>query len=136
LYEAKNSLEIDEYLPQVTLAWCREKLMTYDIDLDEVSASAIDQLQADSGERLFKRAYALLRLALQLHIRTQAEPILTLCTSLIGGYDRVAGSLSEIVEENAEFVRRGQELEEELAFEEAGDEREEPELRDEVMEDN
>jgi hypothetical protein len=69
----------------------------------------------------------------------QAEPILTLCISLIGGYDRVAdfgGSLLEIVEENAEFVWRGQELEEELAFEEAGDEREEPELRDEVMEDN
>ena len=95
----------------MTLAWCRDKLKSYDIDLDEISASAIDQLQAGDGERLFKRAYTLLRIALKLHIRTRDQPILTLCARLSGGYDRVAnfgGSLLEIIEENAEFVQRGQ----------------------------
>src|SRR5271168_402265 len=113
-------LDINEYLPKETLDWCRDQLASYDIDPDSLSGADIDPEREDEGERLHTRAYALLRPVVRAHMRTGALPLLSTCPKLDGGYDRVkryGGSLQEIIEDNADFVRRGHEIDERLALE-------------------
>jgi hypothetical protein len=111
---------MDEYLPEETLAWCHKELALYGIGLKSLSAADIDQREENAGARLHIRAYSHLRSIVRRHISTGAVPHLTMCPDLTGGYDRVAefgGPLQEIIEQNAEFVRRGREIDTQLAAE-------------------
>jgi hypothetical protein len=130
-------LDINEYLPKETLDWCRDQLASYEIDLDSLSAADIDPEREDEGERLHTRAYALLRSVVRTHIRTGTLPLLSTCPKLDGGYDRVeryGGSLQEIIEANADFVRRGRQIDQELADEQG--QFDDDDLVDEVMADD
>ena len=67
-------LDLDEYLPAVTLAWCRETLASlgfpYDLDGRQTN---------DAGERLHSLAYLQLRDRARTHLQLQYEPQLTEC---------------------------------------------------------
>jgi hypothetical protein len=128
--------DIHEYLPKDTLDWCKAQLASYDIDLDLLSAADIDP-EREEGNRLHTRAYTLLQSVIRTHIRTGALPLLSTCPKLDGGYDRVEryrGSLQEIIEDNADFARRGREIDQELADEQG--QFEDDDLVDEVMADD
>jgi len=92
------------------------------------------------GARLHVRAYSHLRAIVRRHINSRRAPYLTICPDLTGGYNRVAefsGPLQEIIEDNAEFIQRGRDIDAQLAEErDQPDQFEENELVDNFMEDN
>jgi hypothetical protein len=99
---------------------CHKELALYGIDIKSLSAANIDQREENAGARLYIRANSHLRSIVRRHISTGAVPHLTTCLDLTGGYDRVAeigGPLQEIIEQNADFVRRGHEINTKLAAE-------------------
>ena len=109
---------MNDYLPKETLDWCKSELASYGINLESLSAADIDPRVEEQGLRLHVRAYSHLRAIVRRHITAGAQ--LMLCPDLEGGYARVVGfggALQEIIEDNAEFVRMGREIEDQLAAE-------------------
>ena len=111
---------MDDYLPRETLDWCHQELVSYGIDLDTLSAGDISFDRGAGSDRMHVQAYTYLRTIVRRHIESGNTPILSTCSKPEGGYEAVqafGGTLQDIIESNADFVRQGEEIEIQLAGE-------------------
>jgi hypothetical protein len=92
---------MDEYLPKDTLDFCESALAEQGIDLSSLQSSAV----TDSGSRLHKEAYLILRKIVTAHdaTRPKISPILTMCPKIIGGAMEAQSTnsrLGQLIHEN------------------------------------
>jgi hypothetical protein len=85
--KTNSFLDLDEYLPKETLAWCYRELASYGIDLQTLATADIDLRDENFGEKLHVCVYSHLQAIVQKHIRAERAPYLVLCPDLTGGYN-------------------------------------------------
>jgi len=94
--------DIDEYLPQATIDWCKQALMSQGINMDTLKLSDM----GPDNKPLHVHAYYTLRLLLYNHIRTGNEPRLTESRIPHGGYEAAVargGALHDLFLSNVEY---------------------------------
>jgi hypothetical protein len=97
-----TSADIDEYLPQQTMDWCKQALMSQGINMDTLKLSDI----GPDGKPLHVHAYYTLRTLLYNHIRTGSQPHLAESRIPYGGYEAAVargGALHDLFFANAEY---------------------------------
>ena len=91
-----------EYLPEHTLNWCNDALLSADIDPKLVNAGAMHTNQV----KLHQHAYQTLRTLIRQHHQSQPEmPPLEHSSKPTGGYEHVEATsyvMRAIIQENAE----------------------------------
>ena len=107
-------IDLDEYLPPVTLNWCYQALLSRGIDLNTLQLSDV----GPGGDApLHVYAYHALRAAIYDHMHAAALPVLAESVIPRGGYGAAitrGGALSEIFQSNLDF--RAQVLQSGLTF--------------------
>jgi hypothetical protein len=104
-----SGVDIDEYVPKETKDWCITQLSTYGIDLNTLSGG--DTILG--GARAHVQAYQCLRDIVRRHILSGMLPILSESRRPTGGYQAAeaqGGMLSELLQDNAQFVRTQEDL--------------------------
>jgi hypothetical protein len=96
-------VDLNEYLPPVTLDWCRQALLSHGIDLNTLKLSDVG---AGGDAPLHVYVYHTLRAAIYDHMHAAVLPVLAESVIPCGGYGAAiarGGALSEIFQSNLDF---------------------------------
>lgn len=98
---------MDEYVSPETYDWCKQQLHDLGIELETIDGGST--ISPSSGEKAHVQAYQCLRDLVRRHLISGELPLLSELLKPHGRYDAIrahGGMMADLLEANAEFVRR------------------------------
>jgi hypothetical protein len=102
-FYSHRTIDINEYLPKETLAWCHSVLLSYGVDRSDIRMGDVN----GNGDRLHVDAYHALRYAIHTHMASGQLPILMEAEKPTGGYEGAIardGVLKQVIMANMEYI--------------------------------